>query len=188
MIRKAATFVTNFSEPIKTLLVELALLASVGLGALIIYKSALKSDFVVKDISVPSSLVEKGVNGSVIAQEILDHISDIDSAAGSKKLKADISGIDFQSTMPTIGLPVGGVSIGVIIAELRQILGYSEKIITGEIYADNLKKSDKEEIKGYGFRLRIVGEGIAVGTLISERPPHRSGRAQFRHPAPVDGV
>ncbi len=29
---------------------------------------------------------------------------------------------------------------------------------------------------------------IAVGTLISERPPHRSGRAQFRHPAPVDGV
>ena len=188
MIRKAATFVTNFSEPIKTLLVELALLASVGLGALIIYKSALKSDFVVKDISVPSSLVEKGVNGSVIAQEILDHISDIDSAAGSKKLKADISGIDFQSTMPTIGLPVGGVSIGVIIAELRQILGYSEKIITGEIYADNLKTSDKEEIKGYGFRLRIVGEGIAVGTLISERPPHRSGRAQFRHPAPVDGV
>ena len=29
---------------------------------------------------------------------------------------------------------------------------------------------------------------IAVGTLIAERPPHRSGLAQFRHPAPVDGV
>src|SRR5208283_2369300 len=26
---------------------------------------------------------------------------------------------------------------------------------------------------------------IAVGTLIAERPPHRTGRAQFRHPAPT---
>jgi tetratricopeptide (TPR) repeat protein len=159
LIRKAASFVTNFSEPLKSLAVDLALLASVGLGALVIYKSALKSEFVVKDISVPAALVEKGVNGNVVPQEILDHISDIDAAAGSKKQKADISGIDFQSTMPTISLPVGGVSVGVIISELRQILGYSDKIITGEIYADDLKKSDKEDIKGYGFRLRIVGEG-----------------------------
>jgi hypothetical protein len=29
---------------------------------------------------------------------------------------------------------------------------------------------------------------IAVGTLITERPPHRSGRAQLRHPAPTLGV
>jgi hypothetical protein len=168
LIRKAASFVTNFSEPLKSLAVDLALLASVGLGALVIYKSALKSEFVVKDISVPAALVEKGVNGNVVAQEILDHISDIDAAAGSKKQKADISGIDFQSTMPTISLPVGGVSVGVIISELRQILGYSDKIITGEIYADDLKKSDKEDIKGYGFRLRIVGEGPIYKSVAPE--------------------
>jgi hypothetical protein len=29
---------------------------------------------------------------------------------------------------------------------------------------------------------------IAVGTTVSGRPPHRSGRAQFRHPAPAVGV
>jgi len=29
---------------------------------------------------------------------------------------------------------------------------------------------------------------FAVGTLISERPPHRTGRAQFGHPAPTLGV
>ena len=29
---------------------------------------------------------------------------------------------------------------------------------------------------------------IAVGTLIAERPPHRTGRARLRHPAPtLDG-
>ena len=30
--------------------------------------------------------------------------------------------------------------------------------------------------------------GIAVGTLITERPPHRSVRAPFRHTAPTSGV
>jgi hypothetical protein len=29
---------------------------------------------------------------------------------------------------------------------------------------------------------------IAVGTLIAERPPHRSVRAQLRHTAPTSGV
>jgi len=29
---------------------------------------------------------------------------------------------------------------------------------------------------------------IAVGTLIAERPPHRSERAQFGHSAPTSGV
>ena len=29
---------------------------------------------------------------------------------------------------------------------------------------------------------------IAVGTLITERPPHRTGRAQLRHPAPTSDV
>ena len=28
---------------------------------------------------------------------------------------------------------------------------------------------------------------IAVGTVVTDRPPHRSGRAQFRHPAPISG-
>ncbi len=32
------------------------------------------------------------------------------------------------------------------------------------------------------------GAWIAVGTRVTPRPPHRSGRAQFRHPAPTSGV
>ena len=32
------------------------------------------------------------------------------------------------------------------------------------------------------------GDTIAVGTLISERPPHRTERAQFGHSAPTSGV
>jgi hypothetical protein len=29
---------------------------------------------------------------------------------------------------------------------------------------------------------------FAVGTSIAGRPPHRSGRARFEHPAPTSGV
>ena len=32
------------------------------------------------------------------------------------------------------------------------------------------------------------GLGIAVGMPIAEHPPHRSGHAQFTHPAPTLGV
>jgi hypothetical protein len=36
--------------------------------------------------------------------------------------------------------------------------------------------------------ISLAGAAFAVGTLISERPPHRTGRAQFGHPAPTLGV
>ena len=31
------------------------------------------------------------------------------------------------------------------------------------------------------------GEGVAVGTALTGRPPHRSGRALLTHPAPASG-
>jgi len=34
----------------------------------------------------------------------------------------------------------------------------------------------------------VFAHVIAVGTRVTPRPPHRSGRAQFRHPAPTSGV
>ena len=37
-------------------------------------------------------------------------------------------------------------------------------------------------------RAHLKAKRFAVGTLIAERPPHRSGRAQLRHPAPTLGV
>jgi heavy metal efflux system protein len=37
----------------------------------------------------------------------------------------------------------------------------------------------------YDFRAGLI---VAVGTLIAERPPHRSGRAGFPHPAPKSSV
>jgi len=69
--------------------------------------------------------------------------------------------------MPTINLPVGGLNIGAIVSELRQLLGYTETIITGEVYAEEGSKDDKESPLKYGLRLRIAGQGPIYK---SERP------------------
>jgi len=144
-------------EPLRILVVNSLVLVAVVVGGFAIYKLAAKTSFVVKDISVPTALAERGVTGNVIAQQILDHISEIDAAAGSRKQKAEISGLDFQSTMPTINLPVGGFNIASIVSELRHLLGYKETVITGEVFAE--EPSDKDKPAKYGFRLRIAGEG-----------------------------
>ena len=38
------------------------------------------------------------------------------------------------------------------------------------------------------LELSRPARAIAVGTAIAGRPPHRSGLAQLRHPAPTSGV
>ena len=36
-------------------------------------------------------------------------------------------------------------------------------------------------------RFKSAGSAFAVGTRVTPRPPHRSGQAQLRHPAPASG-
>ena len=144
-------------EPLRILVVNTLVILAVFVGGYAIYKLAAKTSFVVKDISVPPALQEQGITGNVIAQQILDHISEIDAAAGSRKQKAAISGLDFQSTMPTINLPVGGFNLGTIVSEVRRLLGYTETVITGEAVIEEPK--DKDQPARYGLRLRIAGEG-----------------------------
>ncbi len=144
-------------EPLRVLVVNASVILAVVVGGFTIYKLAAKTSFVVKDISVPASLQQQGITGNVIAQQILDHIAEVSAAAGSRKQKAEISGLDFQSRMPTINLPVGGLNIGAIVSEVRRLLGYTETVITGEIFVE--ESEDKDNPTKYGLRLRIAGEG-----------------------------
>jgi tetratricopeptide (TPR) repeat protein len=144
-------------EPLRILVVNALVILAVFAGGFTIYKLAAKTSFVVKDISVPASLQQQGITGNVVAQQILDHISEVSAAAGSRKQKAEISGLDFQSRMPTINLPVGGLNIGTVVSEVRRLLGYTETVITGEIFVE--EPEDKEQPAKYGLRLRIAGEG-----------------------------
>ena len=50
------------------------------------------------------------------------------------------------------------------------------------------KQLDPEELRAVLQSYQDTCATIAVGTLITERPPHRSERAQFGHSAPTSGV
>ncbi len=152
---EAIAWAYGLFEPLRKTIVNLGIIGGIIFGAPALYRLVLKAPFVIKDIAVPGSLSDRGFTGDVLAQQILDQISDIDRQAGSKKEKADISGFDLESTMPSITLPVGGFNIGAIVSELRQLFGIHETKVTGEVYV--AVPDDKGP--QYGLRLRIAGVG-----------------------------
>ena len=152
-------WIVGVFEPLRKLVVNLGILAGIVIGGPAVYRLATKPTFVIKDIQVPGPLSDRGYTGDVIAQQILDHISEIDRLAGSKKEQAAISGFDLDSTMPSIQLPVGGFNLNAIVSEIRQLLGVSETKVTGEIYVAVPADDDKKTPPQYGVRLRIAGKG-----------------------------
>ena len=158
-------WVINLFEPARKLIINVGIIAGIVIGGPAVYKLATKPNFVIKDIQVPSDLSDRGYTGDVIAQQILDHIAEIDRIGGSKKEKAAISGFDLESSMPSIQLPVGGFNLNAVVAEVRQLLGVTETKVTGEIYTAVAADDDKKIPAEYGVRLRLAGKGpILKGT------------------------
>ena len=151
--------VIGLVEPARHIFINLGLLAGILVGGPALYKQVTKSTFVIKDISVPPAVASRGLSGEVIAQQILDHIAEINTQAGSKKEKADITGFESSAAMPSINLPVGGLNLAAIISELRTLFGYAETKVTGEIYIAESGESAKGTTDRYGLRLRIAGQG-----------------------------
>jgi len=60
----------------------------------------------------------------------------------------------------------------------------------GEAFGRQIGERAMAEVRRVVLTLADVNtqQAIAVGTLVTERPPHRSGRAGFPHPAPTVGV
>ena len=76
---------------------------------------------------------------------------------------------DPGSTRPELRIPSGAAQTRVVsVASIRLDSRKSMRSFKGIICAD-------------------ISE-IAVGTLITERPPHRTERAQFGHSAPTSGI
>ena len=146
-------------EPLRHFVINAGIIAGLILGGPAVYKLVTRSSFVIKDISVPAALATRGFTGDVIAQQILDHITEIDRAAGSKAEKAELSGLELSGALPPINLPAGGLNLAAIVTELRQLFGYSDTKVTGEVYIAEHADEAKNVPVQYGLRLRIAGVG-----------------------------
>jgi len=145
-------------ESLKTLAFSLTILAVIGIAVPMIAKMITTKGVVISDISVPSSLEDRGMSGTVIAQRILDHLHEI--SAGSKKEQSAITGSEDQSQLPDIQLPVGGLDLNSVLSQVRSYLGYKDTKITGEITTDQEGDSDKGTPSTYLLRLRMAGHGV----------------------------
>ena len=161
-------------EPARKLIVNVGIIAGVAIGGPAVYKLATKPNFVIKDIQVPGALSDRGYTGDVVAQQILDHISEIDRIGGSKKEKAAISGFDLDSSMPSIQLPVGGFNLNAVVGEVRQLLGVTETKLTGDIYISVPGDDDKKIPAQYGVRQRLDGKR----QLLKGTPPGATGESR----------
>jgi tetratricopeptide (TPR) repeat protein len=155
----AIHWIAQTLDPLRKVIVNLGVLAAILVGGPAIYRMATKPTFVIKDIAVPGPLTDRGFTGDVVAAQILDRIAEIGQIAGSAKEKAAITGVELESTMPSIQLPVGGFNLNAVVAEIRQLLGVQETKVTGEVYVAVPADDDKKTPGQYGLRLRIVGKG-----------------------------
>jgi tetratricopeptide (TPR) repeat protein len=146
-------------ESIKTLAFSLTILAAIGVAVPMLAKMVTTKGVIISDISVPSSLEDRGMSGTVVAQRILDHLHEI--SAGSKKEQSAITGSEDQSQLPDIQLPVGGgLDLNSLLSQVRNFLGYKDTKITGEITTDQIGDDDKGTPSTYLLRLRMAGQGM----------------------------
>ena len=87
---------------------------------------------------------------------------------------------------------IGAIAGLMSTSEIRRLIArliLTEPIATAFIWAWSLWRRQHQKQAAISHRKRRrKRKTIAVGTLIIERPPHRSVRAEFPHTAPTSGI
>jgi len=140
-------------------------LGVVVLVAVVAMKAGQKPATVIDAIGVPKDLQDRGYTPAVVAQRLIDEIAGIERTAASFKEHTTISSLPFESKVPKIDLPLGGMSLGLLVSELRELWGIVDTRISGEIIAEPAVAARADE-KGtanapghLSLRLRIMDRG-----------------------------
>ncbi|CAN0191588.1 unnamed protein product [Phaeothamnion confervicola] len=145
---------------VKRVVYGLAFLGAIAIAAPPFVKLVTNQSVVISDISVPSALDDRGLGGAVISQRILDHLQEVVTGTGSRKGESAVTGSSIASQLPEIQLPVGGLSLGGLVTQVRAFLGYRDTTISGEIVTATVGDSDKDTLSTYTLRLRMGSQGV----------------------------
>jgi hypothetical protein len=107
----------------------------IGVGVIAMIRDAVTSrGVVIEAFSVPPDLTQRGLTGQVIAQQVLDQLSDMQAKASSWSARPANSYTNNWSSNFKVEVPTTGVSFGELRRYLREALGH-ETHISGEVYA-----------------------------------------------------
>ena len=148
------------TDAARKLALNIAAVVGLGFGLAFIFKGAFFKDSVVIDpISVPKELADRGYTGDVVAQRIHDKVREIYKTREMNDERVESHPTDFTTTplersMPPIELPGGKMSLAAVVSAVRELFGFGNPNITGEITIDELSASGAADAAGGRPRTR----------------------------------
>ena len=119
------------------------------LAVALVTREAARARISIAAISVPPALAERGLTPEVAAQRLMDAIDATARAVHAESMHRPAA--ELQGSQPDLTLPVAGISVRSLAAVLRDVLGWEERRLFGEIIAEG----DTLQL-----RLRLAGRGV----------------------------
>lgn len=173
---RAGLAVLAFVTPLRKWFVDILVVAIAVVFVVSAFLELWNTAPVMDPISVPKSLAERGYSGDVIAARLVDQARRIERDTNASSDRSGAAAAGGTSSLTTITVPGSGISLAVVVATVRRLLGRPERHIGGEIVVD-----DADGLTRYRMTIRIDGpDATAV-----EGQPERSVDAAIKDGARV---
>jgi tetratricopeptide (TPR) repeat protein len=160
----------------------------IGIGALLMIRNAIEAHGVVIDaFEVPPDLAQRGLTGEVIANQVLDHLADMEAAASISSARPANSYSSNWGHDLKVEIPETGVSFGELSRYLREELGH-ESHIRGEVYETATEvtvtaRTGEEPAKSFNGRIEELDQLIhkAAESIYVQTQPYRYANYLLNH-------
>lgn len=120
-----------------------------ALAIFMVIREAARESIEVAELSVPSSLSDTGLTGSVAAHRLLDAINATAHAVRTETMHRPSA--ELEGAEPDLNIPAAGLSLRGLAAVVRNMLGWPQRKLSGEIIVTgDLMR----------FRMRMAGHGV----------------------------
>ena len=120
-----------------------------ALAIFMVLREAARQPIEIAELSVPSSLSDSGLSGTVAARRLLDAVNATAHAVRTETMHRPSA--ELEGSEPDLNIPAAGLSLRGLAALVRNLLGWPERKLSGEIIVNG----DKMRL-----RLRLAGHGI----------------------------
>ncbi len=119
------------------------------LAIFMVLREAARHPIEIAEIAVPSSLSDTGLTGAVAAHRLLDAINATANAVRTETMHRPSA--ELESAEPDLNIPAAGLSLRGLAGLVRNLLGWPERKLSGEI----IVSGDQMRL-----RLRLAGHGV----------------------------
>lgn len=120
-----------------------------ALAVFMVLREAARQPIEIAELSVPSSLSDSGLTGTVAARRLLDAINATSRAVRTETMHRPSA--ELEGSEPDLNIPAAGLSLRGLAALVRNLLGWPERKLSGEI----IVTGDRMRL-----RMRLAGHGV----------------------------